>query len=132
MSNGLAALDAHIRRLRDLEHLVPDAAPDVARVVDAELRAQIAAGRGPDGVPLERTQDGRVPLRGAAKALRVRAIGSVVLCTLDGPEALHDQGRARGGVRRQILPSGKIPQPITKAIDAVIADRFRKTMGARS
>lgn len=131
MADGFAALDAHIRRLRELEHLVPDAAPEVARAVENELDANIASGVGPDGTPLKRTRDGRVPLRNAATKLRVRAVGPVVLCTLDGPEALHDQGRARGGVRRQILPSGKIPQPVTKAINTVITDRFNKTMGGR-
>lgn len=131
MADGMAALDAQIRRLRELERLAPDAAPDVARAVDRELGAQIAAGRAPDGTPWPRTQRGTAPLRGAAKALRVRAMGSVVLCTLEGPEALHHLGRARGGVRRQILPSNKIPTPVTKAISEVVKERFRKTMGAR-
>lgn len=128
MADGMAKLDAQIRKLRELGTLVKDSAPEVAKAVDGELRAQIARGVGPDGAPLEPTKDGRQPLKNAGKALRVRAIGTVVLSTLSGPAALHNSGRARGGVRRQILPSGKIPEPVTKAITKIVTDRFRKTM----
>lgn len=128
----MAKLDEKLRQLRELGTLVKDSAPEVAKAVDVELRSQIARGVGPDGAPLAPTKDGRQPLKNAGKALRVRAIGTVVLSTLSGPEAQHNSGRARGGVRRQVLPSGKIPEPVTKAITKVVADRFKKTMGGSS
>lgn len=130
-ADGHAALDAQIRRLRELENLVPDAAPAVANTLDKEIRHQIARGVGPDGQRWKPTKKGERPLQNAAKALTVRPVGNVVLATLEGPEALHHLGRARGGVRREILPTGKIPEPMTKAITKVIEERFTKTMGGR-
>lgn len=124
-----SALDAHIARLRELGNLAAKSAPEVAKEVERELRSQIAAGTGPDGAPWQPTKAGTTPLRGAARALRVRAIGTVIVATLEGHHALHDQGRARGGVRRKVLPSAKMPQPIASAVERVVTREFRRTMG---
>lgn len=124
------ALDAHISRIRYLSELGQRSAPSVAKALERELGAQIAAGVDPNGKPLQPTKEGKTPLTGAAKALRVRPIGSVVLATLEGPEALHHQGRARGGVRRQILPTGgAIPPTVERAVKTAVTAEFRRTMG---
>lgn len=124
-----SALDAHIARIRQLGNLAAKSAPEVAKEVERELRSQIAAGTGPDGSPWAPTKAGTTPLRGAARALRVRAIGTVIVATLEGHHALHDQGRARGGVRRKVLPSAKMPQPIASAVERVVTREFKRTMG---
>lgn len=123
------ALDAHIARIRQLEQLGARAAPEVAQAVEREIGTQIVAGTGPDGKAWPKTQAGTAPLRGAARALRVRAISSVVVATIEGHHALHHQGRARGGVRRQILPTKGIPQTVERAITKVVTGEFRRTMG---
>lgn len=128
-----SALDAHIARIRELSKLGERSAPTVAKALERELGAQIAAGADPNGKPLQPTKEGKTPLRGAARAIRVRAVGSVVLATLEGHHALHHQGRARGGVRRQILPtSGAIPPTVERAIGTAITAEFKATMGGRS
>lgn len=124
-----SALDVHIARIRQLGNLAAKSAPEVAKEVERELRSQIAAGTSPDGQPWAPTKAGTTPLRGAARALRVRAIGTVIVATLEGHHALHDQGRARGGVRRKVLPSAKMPQPIASAVERVVTREFRRTMG---
>lgn len=124
----LAAIDSMIERLRKLPRLAREAAPDVARAVERELRSQVSAGIGPDGKAWKPTQDGRVPLRGAASALSVRAVGNVVLATVSGPYALHHRGWVRGGVRRAILPSTRAPEAVTRAVRVVVADHWRRTM----
>jgi hypothetical protein len=129
MADGQATLDGWIRRVRELGTLTKDVAPEIAVAVHSELSTQIARGVGPDGRKLEPTKDGKQPLRNAAKALRTRAIGTRVVAVLEGPEALHHLGRAKGGVRRPILPTSKIPDPMSRAIAKTITARFRKTMG---
>ena len=124
-----SALDAHIARIRQLGNLAAKVAPAVAKEVELEIHSQIAAGTAPDGQPWQPTKAGTTPLRGAARALRVRAIGTVIVATLEGHHALHDQGRARGGVRRQVLPSAKMPHPIARAVERVVTREFKQTMG---
>lgn len=124
-----AALDAHIARIRELGQLASRSAPAVAKEVERELGAQIAAGAAPDGTPWRPTKAGTTPLRGAAKALKVRSVGTVIVATLEGHDALHDQGRARGGVRRRVLPTSKMPQPIAAAVERVVTREFKATMG---
>lgn len=124
-----AALRDRIARLRSLEQVPDQVGPQVARAIEAELRANIARGVGPDGTPWKLTQDGRVPLRGAASALTVRALGSTIIVSLEGAESRHHLGRVRGGVRRPIIPTGNMPEPILRAIDAIVLRAFDRAMG---
>lgn len=122
-------LDAHIARIRQLSNLAAKSAPQVAKELDAELRSQIAAGKGPDGKAWKPTKAGTPPLRNAHETLRVRALGTVILASLEGRHALHDRGWVRGGIRRQILPSAGVPQPVAKAVEKAVTAEFRRTMG---
>lgn len=134
MSNaaGFAALDAMIDRVRRVPELVREAAPEVAAEVERELVANIAAGRAPDGTAWEPTKEGGRPLANAAKALSVRAVGSVVLMTVSGPEAKHHLGLARGKVKRRIILTRGIPSPMASAMRKVFARRFARLMGGES
>lgn len=131
-SSANAQLTAMIAKLRALPRaLTTEAAPAVAEVLDTEIRAQIARGQDPDGQPWQPTQTGAQPLRNAGKALTVKAIGNVVLARITGPEALHHMGRVAGGVVRQILPSARLPQSMTRAIKRVLAERFSEVVNGR-
>lgn len=125
-----AALDRHIARVRALPGLVERAAPSAAAAVDAAMRASITAGAAPDGKAWEATQTGKRPLANAAAALSVSAVGTAIVATVTGPEALHDRGWVRGGKRRQLLPE-KITAPIATAIDGALSAEFARTMGER-
>lgn len=130
MSNGAEQIDRQVARLRALAKLVPTAAPGVAVAVRDVVAGNIARGVGPDGVAWEPTEEGKRPLRRAAKALEVRAVGTVVVATLTGPEARHHLGAVRGGVRREILPTGgSIPSPMVDEIERVLDKQFRAIMG---
>ena len=120
-----------IARLRSLPTLVNRAAPAVARAVAVEIVAQTKRGVGPDGKTWEPTEDGHTPLQHVEKDLSVRAVGTVVVARLDGVHARHDVGAVRGGKRRQILPSGALTEPISRAIDNVVTDEFKRTMGGQ-
>lgn len=129
MGDGSAALKAQIARLRTLGTMVQRAAPGVAQALEREIVAQVAAGLGPDGKPLVRTQDGRQPLQGAARALRVRAVGTVIVARLEGHHALHHRGTVRGGVRRPVLPTDAASESVARAIQKTLAREFGLLMG---
>lgn len=134
MSNAaaFAALDAQIQALRSLERTAEEIAPEVAKELEAQIQAQIAAGTDPEGNPWPPAKEGgSPPLRTAGKALRVVSLGSRVIATLTGHVALHHLGRARGGVRRVILPTRKLPQKAAEAIKNVFLRHMAAKFGGK-
>lgn len=127
--NAPAELQAWIDKLQELGGLPEKMAPLAAEALKAEVTRTIAAGTGPDGTPWPLTKDGKRPLQGAAKALRASSQGSTAILALEGPEVLHHEGRARGGVKRPILPSRRLNKPAVRALQAVAAKLFGKVMG---
>lgn len=123
-----AQLEEWIERVESLGELAVEVAPEIAVELDSGLRANIAAGRGPGGEQWPATKAGKPALRGAGKALSVRAVGNVVLATLTGPEARHHLGAVRGGLKRQILPSTSLPAPMSAAIARTVRRRFAAKM----
>lgn len=130
MSNeaALAELQAQIDRIKSLRLIASEVAPDVADELRTEILRTANAGQAPDGTPWEKTKDGRTPLRNVAKRLNVRALGTVVLAVLTGASALHHLGRAAGGIKRQVLPSRKLPGAATEAIKRAITKRVKERL----
>ncbi len=128
MADGFAMLQQHIERLRSLPKLVEESAPAVAVAIERELGAQIARAETPAGEPWKPTASGSAPLRGAARALRVGAIGSTIIIRITGHHALHHMGIAKGRVKREIIPSKDLPAPMAKAIGDVLRDAFDNHM----
>lgn len=128
-SAAFAQIDHWIDQLNRIEDAPRKAAPLVARELGRVLQANIAAGRGPDGKPWPRRQDGKQALQNAAKNLTVRAIGTVVEAKITGHVARHHRGWVRGGIARQILPTREIPEAVKIAIQRVLAKYFRSVMG---
>lgn len=131
MADGFAAIDRQVARFRELARLPRASAPDAAAAVRADLLAHAARAETPDGKPWPETADGHPPLRNVASALRVEAVGASVVCSLEGRHARHHHGRVRGGVRRQVLPTSRIPTSTAVAIRGVLVERFRRTMEIR-
>lgn len=121
----MATIEEMAAKLRAIVPSVREALPEVARELKAVLTENIAAQRGPDGVPWPATKDGAPALAHAADALTVQVVGGTVLCTLTGPEARHHLGIARGRVKRQILPTKGIPGPVAEAIGRVVKTKIR-------
>jgi hypothetical protein len=127
-----ADLDAMIAKLKHLPELAQRAAPEVAGAVRDNVREQISKGTDPNGNPWKPTQQGERPLKNAANALYVANIGTTILARLTGPEARHHWGRARGGIKRQVLPTNGIPSSMAKAITEVVVTEFNALMGGKS
>jgi hypothetical protein len=121
MADELNALIAELNRIKDFP---ARAAPEVAQSCAAIVRGNIAAQRAPDGAPWPDTADGRLALQGTE--VRTAVMGTAVVLSIDGPAVLHHEGRARGKVKRQILPSRKIPQPMVQAIRGALARAFNR------
>jgi len=125
---AFAELQGWIDRINQLGDLPSEVAKDVAPALDAKIRQNISAGVDPEDKPWQLTKEGKKPLTNAGAALTVRAISSVVQAKLEGHVALHHLGAAKGNVRRQILPSSRLPQPMTEAVKQVAVKRFNQHM----
>jgi hypothetical protein len=128
-SAGMAALQGMIGKLRRLGGISEECAPEVAEELRAITAANISAGVGPGGEAWQPTKDGRRPLKNAAAALSATAVGTVAILRLEGPEARHNNGTARGKITRRILPTRRMSAPATAAIHAVIRRKFGDIMG---
>jgi phage gpG-like protein len=124
-------LQLWIDQANSLGVLPTEIAKEVAPTLDQKIRQNISAGVDPEGKPWQLTKEGKRPLTNAGAALTVRAISSVVQAKLTGHVALHHLGAAKGAPKRQILPSSKLPQPMTAAIRQVAVERFDKHMKGR-
>ena len=113
-----------IARLRGIPDLVKSVLPEVAAECHAVIAENVAAQVGPDGTPWTPGAKGEPVLKNAAAAVTAKAIGNVVLLRVDGPEARHHLGIARGRIKRPIIPTGKIPQAMTEAIKRVLLRRL--------
>jgi morphogenesis family protein len=126
--SGFDAIDREIRKLQELGSLDEEIAAEGAPELRRELEQQIARGQAPDGSPWQLTQDGEKPLKNAAASLSVRSMGPVILAKLEGPSARHHRGTARGRIRRQVLPSGKAPEALERALAKVTTAAYTKRM----
>jgi len=120
-----AALERMIASVRSMAMLVEDAAPLVASAVESQLRATAGAGQAPDGTPWPPKKDGGRALANAAAAISASAVGAVVVVVLSGPEVFHHFG-AQGKPRRQIIPTGVLPQKLGDAVRLGFVKPWRK------
>jgi hypothetical protein len=127
-SEAVATLQDWIDRLHELADLPEALAPRAAKLLEKQVAANIAAGKGPDGTAWQPTKEGAKPLRNAARALRSTSDGTVAILILEGPEVLHHQGRAKGGIARPILPSRKLPGAAIKALQQLYAEACGKVL----
>jgi hypothetical protein len=129
-ASAFRILDDRIARLRVVANLPDDAMPDVAAAIAKDVDRQIAAGETPDGKPWEPRQDGGAPLRNIGKHISVGIVGRTVIVRIRSKHVvLHHFGfnRGRGTPKekqRQILPIGKIPASMARAIREAIGERF--------
>ena len=112
MADVVADIDARIAKIRELQRVARDELPrELGRVVDRHVRDAVRAGRSPDGEPWPRREDGARALEDAAEGIRVDVSRSAVTVSITKRHLeLHHLGRARGGVRRPLLPTTITPQ----------------------
>lgn len=123
--SGDSDMDRMIAKLRAMHEMPANAAPKVAVAVRGALQSTISAGTTAYGEPWERTQDGRQALRTAANNLRVTSIGHRVFAALSGHVARHNNGTAKGGTERRVLPTKTIPVRMSARIAIALSDVFR-------
>lgn len=120
MDNGaevIETIDAMIAKLKSISEDTPkELAAKAVPLVKAEITRSIAAGNDPSGVAWKKTKEGNTPLRNAADSLSVNSVGNVVIVRLDNHHAKHHFGIVKGGIRRQVIPTREIPDPIVRAL----------------
>ena len=132
MSAADAAFDRRLAQLDALAKLPRSAAPAIARAVELVQHETIAAGTDPQGRAWPLTKTGEKPLQHAAAAVTVTPVDGAIVIAVEGHEALHDKGKARGHVRRQIIPSGALPRKMSAAIGDAVDQAFTEiTSGGR-
>lgn len=112
MADVLADIDARIAKIRELQRVARDELPrELGRVVERHVLDAVRAGRSPDGEPWPRREDGARALEDAADGIRVDVTRTAVTVSITKRHLeLHHLGRARGGVRRPLLPTTITPQ----------------------
>ena len=121
-----SALDRMVARLETVSEMDRRVVSRARSLVERELSAQIARGEGPDGRAWKLRLDGKKALASAAKSLTIQASGRYIVIRLRGPVVKHHAGRARGGVVRQILPSGGIPKRWKRGIDLLFRQELAR------
>jgi hypothetical protein len=114
-------LDDWIRNLREFDRAVPEMAQALVPVVESATAEAIKAQTSLDGVPWEPTKDGAPALVNAMRAITVRAINTVILIQMHGPEVFHQFG-FRKTPARPILPTAGMPKRLGNAIRKGIVD----------
>jgi hypothetical protein len=129
VADGEQTLARWIAQLNELGELPARSAPKIAVALKREIEANVARQVGPDGKPWPATEAGTPALKNVGSHLRVVAVGSVVIAELEGHYARHHLGAVRGKRKRQILPSGKLTEPMTRAVKSVVTGEFHAIMG---
>jgi hypothetical protein len=119
MADVLTKLDARVAQLRELQRVARDELPrELGRVVERHVLEAVRAGRSPDGEPWPRREDGARALDEAADGIRVDVSRATVTVSITKRHLeLHHLGRARGGIRRPLLPTTITPR-LRAALDA--------------
>lgn len=117
-------LDEIIARLRRLPKIVEEVAPELAKELKSAIASNVAAQRGPDGKKWAPGKDGQDLLQNAMASVDVIAVGNVIVATVRGPTARHHLGIAKGRVKREVIPTKKIPAPFIEAAKRILARKI--------
>jgi len=140
MANSAAyqALDEWLDKLRASGHLNEDSAQEIAVEFKKQATSNIAAQVDPYGHPLHASKDGMPVLINADGAITCSARGTEITMTVEGPEARHHIGNARGyhggssklgGFRRPLIPFKTLPGPFKAVVRRVLTKRFVAIFG---
>lgn len=130
MSSGsaVAQLNKQIARLRKYAISADEFAPVAAVELEKQILANADSGQGPDGKAWPTTKEGNAPLRNTRAHLSVVAVGSRIVARLTGHYVNQSTGWTRGNVARPIMPTRKMSQPMTKAIQVALTKRYNAIM----
>ena len=126
VEQGDVALAQMIRSLERVPGALREAMPKLGNVVKKNLVAANAAGVSPDDVPYQRTEEGLVPLRGGARAFRIKTVGTRIFAKVVGVEARHSLGTARGRIERPMLPLGDVPKDMASDLRTELEKHLRE------
>lgn len=125
--SGHAELEAMIRKIRLIPELSRKTAPAAAESFDRELRAELAAGRSPDGEAWAPKKDGGRALANAgSNAITTAAIGTRILTKTRAHYWAHNRGTSKVP-QRKIIPTELTPK-LADAIRRPLVEAFDRTV----
>ena len=124
MSAATEASQTMIDATQRISTLVDDSMSDITQAVLAEQRRTMGQSMSAYAEPWKPTKEGKAPLQHAEKALKVMSVNRTVHITLHGPEARHHLGRARGKIKRGIIPERGLPSAMADSIRNVLQKHF--------
>jgi hypothetical protein len=108
--------------------IIKKAPPAIAKELESDIKRTADAGQAPDGTAWQPTLEGKRPLKSAASDVSVRTSGTTIIASLTGNAVKHHKGTARGRIRRQVLPTRKIPDAVVRAMRKVMSKYFLEHM----
>lgn len=136
-ATAFADLDGFLDQLRRLERIDHDAAKECAEALRAKIRANVAAQLDPWDHGWRPSQSGEPVLKGYADAVSINVQGTTISFAVNGVEAMHQVGSARGyrggsarlgGFRRPVIPFSDIPGPWRAVLRTTLSHRFNVIM----
>ena len=118
---GLETIDQWIARLTSMPEMIAAGAEATAAFLANALKESVSQKKSPDGKPWKPFKAGSGGLAGAAGAITSKAQGNVAQVILDGVNVYHHYGTHRNP-RRQMLPSGGLPDRLGNAIRLGMVD----------
>lgn len=122
-----AFLREKISKVKGLGGSAAEIASEAVKELRKELEAQVSRGETPAGERWRPTLAGDPPLQNADEAVTITQAGSVILYRVAGPTALHHLGKAKGRIRRQVIPDKiepKMAAALKRAAETVIARKL--------
>ena len=117
-----------IESLARLSLLPEEAAKMAAPIVERVVKANVRAGKTPDGTPWLPKKDGGRALVNAEDHLKVTAQGTVVRVQLSGVDVIHNYGTQLGAARAQQLVAS--PKAFARKLESRDKRAFAKAKKA--
>lgn len=123
VSNADVMVPELIKQLQASPQILRAALSDIGDALARQATITIDQQKTPYGEPWPLTKEGKPALIHASRWLTWRVRGSSVRLVIRGYMGLHDLGRARGHVRRSMLPTaeGGLPATWAAIIESVVA-----------
>jgi hypothetical protein len=116
-----------IESLARLSLLPEEAARMAAPIVERVVKANVQAGKTPQGVPWLAKKDGSQALVHAADHLKVIAQGTVIRIQLDGVDVIHNYGTRLGSARQEQLAASS--EHFAKKVQSLAKRQDAKKLG---
>jgi hypothetical protein len=129
MADAFKVLSSKIAMFRVVADVPDEMMPDMAQIIDSEIKRTAGAGQDPDGTPWPPKKDGTPFKFYLPSDLTLGVIGRTVLVRITSrPVVLHNNGTARFAPQRKVIPQTSMPDAMLRKIKARLVQRFNSAV----